>query len=755
VQSLQKGILDNDNSMMQSKSFINGNKFEADMYVDTHANIFDISTSNIMRGGEILNNSHLSLINSAMKNTKKGNNMSIDSSHWVKIKADKDKHQYSIVPFEYKVKSLPATTQLTQTNKLTTYNHANTALFSMEPHNDKNDVLRKSDMITETKDSKPSLSLKHKKSKRRVKSISSDISEIEGQVHNDMNISNNSIAQSNDESFRNANKEIVFELGKEAGHDSQSKHSSLPEKIVFKPKTPASIKDVSYESPQKWETEEEWNFKLPSIKSSSGNDNFRHSESEHKDQNNNSLSIEMLEKSAEVTMFITEKDLSPRNLNDDGQNSHIRSRINSLRINDPSKITEDGDKTKSLRASDIDKIDMNKENINNEEMVSSTKADNQKLLKKFEMMKEPGINILEQVFKKDSDNKSKKAKQTEHSEHCVDLLYEYIIENVMTDMFPQRVNVELLRSSSNVEINQDDENQSQSNDVTVQDTSTSEKNDQSDDDQSQSDLKLITDSNSVQKYVNEIMDEIQANFFPQTVENLSKPLRFDNLRLLRDLQGFDYNVEPSPEYETKPIADIQIYLNKERNDKARKEKVFDEKIEGADDSDPQNSIQMRKKLFNYLWELEHIHHKAIFDAVNESLDRYRPYGIKGSPAIWSSNARKLTNNWSSTSLMNEVFGKVKSNVHQWSKTLAGALLDSELIKLYGYQINDSTDLANIKEDRLALMLSAEIEEFEQRWTDYEHEITITKIDIADLIFNTLTTETAEMVNSLGSRIIKT
>lgn len=100
--------------------------------------------------------------------------------------------------------------------------------------------------------------------------------------------------------------------------------------------------------------------------------------------------------------------------------------------------------------------------------------------------------------------------------------------------------------------------------------------------------------------------------------------------------------------------------------------------------------------------------------MNESLDRYRPYGIKGSPAIWSSNARKLTNNCSSTSLMNEVFGKVKSNVHQWSKTLAGALLDSELIKLYGYQINDSTDLANIKEDRLALMLSAEIEEFEQR-----------------------------------------
>lgn len=82
--------------------------------------------------------------------------------------------------------------------------------------------------------------------------------------------------------------------------------------------------------------------------------------------------------------------------------------------------------------------------------------------------------------------------------------------------------------------------------------------------------------------------------------------------------------------------------------------------------------------------------------------------------MWSSSVRKLTNNCSSTALMNEVFGKVKTDVHQWSKTLAGALVDSELIKLYGYQINDSTDLANIKEDRLAHMLSAEIEEFEQR-----------------------------------------
>lgn len=516
----------------------------------------------------------------------------------MKIKAEKDKHLYSIVPFEYKVKSPVEHQEPAQTLKYTPLGNLENDSPLNEPEDD--NIIRKSDLKTEIKEIKPSLSLKNKKSKRRVDSISSDISALD---HNEMNISNNSIGKPQDESFKNANKEIVFEISKDVKDESQSKPITPRDENILNPSVSNPIKDTSYESPQKCQTEDDWNFKLPSIKSSSGHDNFRNSQSENnhenKDRHNHSISIEMLEGSAEVTMFITEKDLSPRNLNYDGQNSHIRSRINSLRVND-TKLIEDNEKTQSLRISDFNKIDVNKENINNDEMVSSTKVnDNQNLLKKFELMKEPDVNVLEQAFKRDSAKKLKQVKQKEQTDHCVGLLYDYIVQNVMTDMFPQRVNVELLRSNSIDEVNQDEESQSQNNDK-IHDISTSEKEYQSDDDQSQSDLKLITDSSSVQKYVNEIMDEIQANFFQQTVSNLSKPLRFDNLKLLRDLQGLDYDVKPSPEYETKPIADIQIYLNKERNDKARKEKEFDEKLEEADDSDPQNSVQMRKKLFNYL-----------------------------------------------------------------------------------------------------------------------------------------------------------
>ena len=36
-----------------------------------------------------------------------------------------------------------------------------------------------------------------------------------------------------------------------------------------------------------------------------------------------------------------------------------------------------------------------------------------------------------------------------------------------------------------------------------------------------------------------------------------------------------------------------------------------------------------------LQEWENIHNKVIFDAINEALDNFRPYGLKGPPMPWS------------------------------------------------------------------------------------------------------------------------
>ena len=42
-----------------------------------------------------------------------------------------------------------------------------------------------------------------------------------------------------------------------------------------------------------------------------------------------------------------------------------------------------------------------------------------------------------------------------------------------------------------------------------------------------------------------------------------------------------------------------------------------------------------------MWESVHIFNKAIFDAINESLMKFRPYGLVGAPMPWSNKVRRL------------------------------------------------------------------------------------------------------------------
>ena len=48
----------------------------------------------------------------------------------------------------------------------------------------------------------------------------------------------------------------------------------------------------------------------------------------------------------------------------------------------------------------------------------------------------------------------------------------------------------------------------------------------------------------------------------------------------------------------------------------------------------ESNLDKPKLINEFIMELERIHNKAIFDAFNESLDYYRPFGIKGRPLPW-------------------------------------------------------------------------------------------------------------------------
>ena len=57
----------------------------------------------------------------------------------------------------------------------------------------------------------------------------------------------------------------------------------------------------------------------------------------------------------------------------------------------------------------------------------------------------------------------------------------------------------------------------------------------------------------------------------------------------------------------------------------------------------------------------------------------------------------------------------------------------------------------MREERLARILIQEADENEPLWVDYEYEETQTKLDVADLILDTLCQETAEILNKVQGK----
>ena len=76
---------------------------------------------------------------------------------------------------------------------------------------------------------------------------------------------------------------------------------------------------------------------------------------------------------------------------------------------------------------------------------------------------------------------------------------------------------------------------------------------------------------------------------------------------------------------------------------------------------------------SFVAEMENIHNKAIFDAVNEALDGYRPYGLKGPPLPWSKQSKTLTFKYGREETFDFLIEKVKYKMLEWAHLNAGML----------------------------------------------------------------------------------
>lgn len=365
-------------------------------------------------------------------------------------------------------------------------------------------------------------------------------------------------------------------------------------------------------------------------------------------------------------------------------------------------------------------------------------------------MKEPEIDavqMLKQGFQK-KQGKVMSEQQVEDAEMICDWVFASIKEDVLANMFFPRVNVAMLRSKEVEEpknhsysSNESDESKSCEESATIEE-------DTIDKSVLQDDLFLHTDSKDVMNYVKEIMDIVRQQRMPEFLKNLGMPICKNELAFLRDLQGLDYEVDHRPEFDVISIINTNVYLTKERTMKSFKEKEYEEKVKAAKEANIPEDRIMDRRLLDLLLNFEHIHNKAVFDAINESLDNYRPYGLKGLPFSWSKTTRTLTFKNNNTNEVENVLNKVTGEVNQWCKTLAGPLPESELMRTHGYVCNNSMQKSQLDEDRLVLMLALEIEQNEDRWIDYENEMTATKIDVSNMIYDVLMEETVHLLNAL-------
>ncbi|CAG9321417.1 unnamed protein product [Blepharisma stoltei] len=128
-----------------------------------------------------------------------------------------------------------------------------------------------------------------------------------------------------------------------------------------------------------------------------------------------------------------------------------------------------------------------------------------------------------------------------------------------------------------------------------------------------------------------------------------------------------------------------------------------------------------------------IYLQMLGDCVNEALNLIRPYGMKGVPDPWSNHKRILFGE----SQLTNVYEKVKDHLYKWVNTRGGIFPPIHM---------DEKRLVMMREEKMSTMLMYDVEDEESDWVEYEDEETQAKLDVADMILESLIDETSQILN---------
>ncbi|KAM3130284.1 hypothetical protein pb186bvf_017580 [Paramecium bursaria] len=189
------------------------------------------------------------------------------------------------------------------------------------------------------------------------------------------------------------------------------------------------------------------------------------------------------------------------------------------------------------------------------------------------------------------------------------------------------------------------------------------------------------------------------------------------LKLLRYYEQEDQSIDD--QFIFQAILSQEIYANLERR------LMEDQSISTNDE---------------FLLELEHFHNKIIFDALNEALDYYRPYGLGCYPFPWKTQPQSLQQRLIMEDKIENILIKGVIKVSEWAQSLVGIIIDKEDSPFPKILQLDQEYLNQIKEDRMIRMLNAEVIEQEQGWLNYDEQYTEINVEISQMIFDDLIQE---------------
>lgn len=154
-------------------------------------------------------------------------------------------------------------------------------------------------------------------------------------------------------------------------------------------------------------------------------------------------------------------------------------------------------------------------------------------------------------------------------------------------------------------------------------------------------------------------------------------------------------------------------------------------------------------------EMEHIHNKLLFDCLNEALDYFRIYGLKGQPLALRSRGRHPR------PIMNEevplLLTKGAQKVIEWSTFMCGFIPFKDDSFIQVPRAIDEDTLNQIKEDRLVRLLTEEVlfsyqvYENDEKWNTHEDEEIEVEVELADILFEFLVTDVAECLLSITQK----